>query len=61
MEQRPLEEDPVEGIPQDIRVLTRHYVEQAETKGDVTRRFGVSRQCVYNVNLQNGVGKDVVV
>jgi len=38
----------VERIPQETRILIRHYVEQGETKSDVARRFGVSRQSVYN-------------
>ena len=38
----------MEKIPQETRILIRHYVEQGETKSDVARRFGVSRQSVYN-------------
>lgn len=38
----------MERIPQEIRILIRHYVEQGEMKSDVARRFGVSRQSVYN-------------
>jgi len=38
----------VERIPQEIRILIRHYVEQGETKSDVARCIGVSRQSVYN-------------
>jgi len=35
-------------IAQETRILIRHYVENGETKAEVARRLGVSRQTVYN-------------
>ena len=35
-------------IPQETRVMIRHFLRQGETKSQVARRLGVSRQTVYN-------------
>jgi transposase len=35
-------------IAQETRILIRHYVQNGETKSEVARRLGVSRQTVYN-------------
>ena len=35
-------------ITQETRIMIRHYVRQGEPKARVAKRFGVSRQTVYN-------------